>query len=87
MTEDQLELIMKRCLEAQKGDWKAYIEGRDHESRSSFIMTGTGQERGEDLEISGATSADLEFIAHAKQDIPLLIDEVRRVKDLLRKLT
>jgi hypothetical protein len=40
-------------------------------------MTGSGRERGEDIELSGLTIADYEFIAHAREDIFLLLDEWR----------
>ncbi len=65
----------------------AYFEGRDHYGGSSFIQTAT-----QDIEISaedyrgggGHYCADLDFIAHAKQDIPRLLDEVERLRSLLR---
>jgi hypothetical protein len=70
--------------------WVSFIEGRDCESGSSFIMTGIakgdniwGKTRGEDIYLSGATNADQDFIAHARQDIPMLIAEIERLKKLL----
>lgn len=83
LTEKQLNEIESRLLKAQRGIWKAYIEGRDHTSGSDFIMTGKGDDRGEDIEMSGATVDDYDFIASAKQDIPLLLAEVKRLKKLL----
>ncbi|WP_225976254.1 hypothetical protein [Mucilaginibacter ginsenosidivorax] len=47
-------------------------------------MTGEGDGREEDIEMTGATIADYDFIAFAKQDIPRLISEVRRLKELLK---
>jgi hypothetical protein len=44
-----------------------------------------GKTCGEDLEISGATNADLDFIAHARQDIPSLITEIERLQKLEKK--
>ena len=41
--------------------------------------------RKRDLEVIGATNDDLEFIAHAKQDIPLLIAEIEHLKSMLSK--
>ena len=35
---------------------------------------------GEDIYLSGATEADQDFIAGARQDIPALIDEIRRLR-------
>ena len=80
MTEKELNEIEERTNNAQKGLWKAFIEGRDHTSGSSFIMTGVGTERGNDIELCGATESDYDFIANAKQDIPKLIAEIRRLK-------
>lgn len=80
ITEEELKQIELRCSRAQPGPWKAFIEGRDHESGSNFIMTGEGNRRGEDIEVLGATEADYDFIANARQDIPKLIQEIRRLK-------
>jgi hypothetical protein len=90
MTIEDLQLIKNRYEATSVAPWVSFIEGRDHESGSSFVMTGipVGEDiwqskRGEDLEISGATNADLDFIAHARQDIPALIAEIERLKILL----
>lgn len=82
LTDEELKQIEKRVNEAQSGPWKAYIEGRDHESGSSFIMTGTANQRGDDIELTGATNADYDFIANARQDIPKLIEAIRELKNL-----
>ena len=76
----ELEAIRRRCDNATPGPWKSFIEGRDHTSGSSFIMTGRGNSRGNDIELSGATSADQDFIAHARQDIVRLLNEIARLK-------
>jgi hypothetical protein len=90
MTTEQLQIIRDRCNATSIAPWVASIEGRDHESGSSFIMTGIPkgehiwqEKRGEDLEICGATNADLDFIANARQDIPLLITEIERLQKIL----
>jgi hypothetical protein len=80
ITEAELKVIEERTAKAQAGPWKAYIEGRDHESGSDFIITGEGTERGEDIEMIGATQADFDFIANARQDMPRLIKEIRELK-------
>jgi hypothetical protein len=92
MTKTDINNIKKRYEATTIAPWIASIEGRDHESGSSFIMTGipTGEDiwqekRGEDLEIIGATNADLDFIANARQDIPTLITEIERLNRLLNK--
>jgi hypothetical protein len=67
-----LDEIERRCAAATPGPWKSYVEGRDHTAGDSFIMTG-----GEDIYLTGATLADQDFIAHARQDLPALIQEIR----------
>lgn len=88
---EYLNEIKDRLSKTTIAPWVASIEGRDHESGSHFIMTGIPageniwqEKRGEDLEIIGATIADIDFIAHARQDIPALIAEVERLQDLLK---
>ena len=83
ITNDELHAMRVRCDAATPGPWKSYVEGRDHTSGSSFIMTGEGGSRGPDIELSGATSPDQDFIAHARQDVPRLIAELERLRDLL----
>ena len=60
MTDNEIKLIEERCNKATPGPWVSYIEGRDHESGCDFIMTS-----GEDIELTGATHDDQDFIAHA----------------------
>ena len=61
MTDDELRIIKERCEKATPGPWISFIEGRDHTSGSSFIRTA-----GEDIELSGATDADQDFIASCR---------------------
>ena len=76
MTEKELKEIEDRCNKATTGPWKSMIEGRDHTSGDSFIMTG-----GEDIYIdSPLLDNNQDFIANAKQDIPKLISEIRKLK-------
>jgi hypothetical protein len=59
-----------------------FCEGRDHTSGDSVIKLGAnGQE--EDLYITGGTVEDQDFIANARQDIPLLLDEIERLRKIL----
>lgn len=84
ITPDELDEIAARAAVATPGPWKASVEGRDHDSGSDFIMTSDGMGgRGEDIEPSGATLADLDFIAHAREDVPRLVLEVLRLRSLL----
>jgi hypothetical protein len=91
MSEQELEAIKLRYEATTVAPWVSFIEGRDCESGSSFIMTGIekganiwGEKRGEDIYLTGVTNADMDFIAHARQDIPKLITEIERLKKLLK---
>lgn len=83
ITDQELQAIQQRYERASPGPWRSMIEGRDHTSGSSFIMTGRSESRGSDIELSGATTEDQDFIAHARQDIPRLLAEIRRLRALL----
>lgn len=80
ISDDELNLIIQRCEKATKGPWISYVEGRDHTSGSNFILTGTECNRRKNIELIGGTIDDQEFIAHARQDIPKLINEIKRLK-------
>jgi len=43
-------------------------------------MVGEGANRGDDIELNGATVADQDFIAHARQDVPKLLAEIERLR-------
>jgi hypothetical protein len=78
LSQTYLESVRKRCEAATKGPWVSLIEGRDHTSGDSVIKRGpNGVE--EDLYLTGGTIEDQDFIAHAKQDIPILLDEIERL--------
>ncbi len=81
LPDEELQRMQKRCAAATPGPWKSYVEGRDHTSGSSFIMTGE-----EDIELTGATEADQDFVAHARQDVPHLLEEVRRLRQKIEEL-
>jgi hypothetical protein len=83
--DDDLDEISARCDEATPPPWRSFVEGRDHTSGSSFIMRGDGAARHEDIELTGATVADQDFIAHARQDVPRLVAEVTRLRRILKE--
>ncbi len=89
ISDEELKGIRARCDAASPGPWRSYIEGRDHTSGSSFIMVGEGEgeNRADDIELSGATTADQDFIAHARQDVPRLLAEVARLRLLIQGLS
>lgn len=47
-------------------------------------MVGGSEVRTDDIEIIGATPEDQDFIAHARQDIILLLEEIDYLKSQLR---
>jgi hypothetical protein len=71
--------IESRCYVATRGPWESYVVGRDTEAGMNCIATG---ESGS-MEIIGGTVADQDFIAHAREDIPRLVIEVRRLRTAL----
>ncbi|MDH3388308.1 MAG: hypothetical protein OEN02_10415 [Gammaproteobacteria bacterium] len=85
MTEEEIQLIEKRCAAATKGPWKSFVEGRDHESGSDIIQTGGDDPDSPDIELIGATVEDQDFIASARQDVPCLIEEIRRLRHRLKE--
>ena len=78
MDVNDLAAIQERCEQATAGPWTSYVEDRDFTSGSSFIETS-----GEDIYLNGATIADQDFIASCRQDVPLLIDEIMRLRKML----
>ncbi|BAL77316.1 hypothetical protein [Bradyrhizobium cosmicum] len=77
LTEEDIEAIKSRRDQATPGPWKSFIEAREKTSGSDFIQT-----EGEDIYLTGATGADQDFIAHARQDIPRLIAEIERLRSI-----
>ena len=75
ISNQELKDIKNRLENTSKGTWQAFVEDRDFESGSSFIKT-----EGDDIELIGATEADYDFIAHAKEDISKLLDEIERLR-------
>lgn len=91
MKESELKVIEDRSKSSTPGPWKSFVEGRDIQSADSFLMTGLADDediwsdkRGNDIYLTGATIADQDFIAHARQDIPKLISEIKRLQSLLK---
>lgn len=78
MKDTEIKQIKDRCERATKGPWISFVEGRDHTSGSSFIRTAC-----DDIELTGASADDQDFIAHARQDIPALIEEICRLRKIL----
>jgi hypothetical protein len=88
IVDEEIENIRARCNAARSGPWVLIVEGRDQTSGSSFIMIGEGNNRAEDLYLTGddrpVPIADYDFVANARQDIPFLLAEIDRLKNQLR---
>lgn len=78
----ELEAIRQRCDATTAGPWESFVEGRDHLGGNDFIRTGGMDDKSPDIELLGASVADQDFIAHARQDIPRLLDEIERLRKL-----
>ena len=85
ITEEELNEIERRCNAATKAPWESFIEGRDHESGSDFIRTGGLDDNSPDIELTGASGEDQDFIAHTRQDVPRLVEELRRLRKQLNE--
>jgi hypothetical protein len=83
VTDEEICKIEARCNAATAGPWQSFIEGRDHMSGSDFIRTGGSDSLSPDIYLMDATHADQDFVARARQDIPSLIAEVRRLRALV----
>lgn len=87
MTPSELEAIEKRAEAATKGPWATHWERRRLVDRS-----GVWSERGivADRIAGGGTNDDGEtnaaFIAHAREDVPALVLEVRRLRGVLAEI-
>jgi hypothetical protein len=78
MTDEELKVIRERCEKATPGPWRA--DGR-------YIETIEGAE--EEMAIydeGGHDELDAEFIAHAREDVPRLLEEIERLREGLKKL-
>ncbi|MFT5993990.1 MAG: hypothetical protein ACI82G_003001, partial [Bradymonadia bacterium] len=80
MTKDELQRIEQLCRGVTPGPWKASIEGRDHMSGCDVVLTGHS-----DIELVGMPPGDVDFIAAARQVVPRLVAEVRRLQALVGK--
>lgn len=83
----RLDAIEARAAAATSGPWESFVEGRDHLGGDDFIRTGGLDDDAPDMYVTlnfgtasqSAGQSDLDFIAHARQDIPELVEVVRRL--------
>jgi hypothetical protein len=93
LTDEELTIIEGIAAAATPGPWTSFVEGRDHTGGDDFIRTGGLDDACPDLYLrhdspdrTGVVRVpieDLDFIAHAREDVPRLVAEVRRLRDLI----
>ena len=82
ISERDLELMERRSQAATPGPWISFVVGRDLEAGLNCIEVGYYDV----MEVIGASAADQDFIAGAREDVPRLIKEVRRLRAEIRVL-
>lgn len=90
ISDEELAAMELRASNATSGPWQSFVEGRDHHSGDSFIRTGGLDDEAPDMYVTlyldakptPATPDDLDFIAAARQDVPRLVAEIRRLRNL-----
>jgi hypothetical protein len=90
LSDDELDRMEARTEASLPGPWEAFVEGRDHLGGDDFIRTGGLDDDAPDMYVTldhwnseparPAGPAVLDFIAAARQDVPRLIAEVRRLR-------
>ena len=84
LTDAEIDELRRMSERATPAPWRAMIEGRDHTSGDSFIMVGREDDRDEDMYVSRdsgpASSADLDFIAAARNYLPRLLEELTKLR-------
>ncbi|GIH17079.1 hypothetical protein [Rugosimonospora africana] len=93
MTDDELDEIERRAMLATPGPWEARLETRWGTGGASCIDLNPGGD--EDAELyfiydpiprvspNADLDADLDFVAHARTDVPHLVAEIRRLRSLV----
>ncbi|MFB3387198.1 hypothetical protein [Flavobacterium sp. LAR06] len=84
METKELENIIKICNKATRPPWNSFIEERDHESGSNFIMTGDENDRDYDIEFFNIRKDDQDFIAMSRNVVPQLVSEIIRLQKILK---
>jgi hypothetical protein len=90
ITDDVLDQMLARAEASLRSPWQSFVEGRDHFGGDSFIRTGGLDDASPDMYVTlsywddnpvkPATADVLDFIAAAREDVPRLVAEVRRLR-------
>ena len=90
LDDETLDRLMRLSDRGDRPPWNASVEGRDHKSGDTFIMIGAEGDRREDLYLSRdsgpADAPTHDLIAEARNALPVLIGEIRRLRSELDKL-
>lgn len=82
LTVEQLGAIRKRAEAATKGNWHKAILKYDPRTFTVGAFNGTVSVVGD---VNNENDAD--FIAHAREDIPALLNEIDRLKEDMREIS
>lgn len=93
MDESRLAEIRERARLATGAPWEAFVFSDKNANDEDFIRVGGLDDSKPDMYLIywlGESRIpvpvdDLEFIAHARQDIPLLLEEIERLRTALRE--
>jgi len=90
LTDEDLGEMEARAEASLPGPWESFIAERDHTGGDDFIRTGGLDDAAPDMYVTlsywdsepakSAGPAVLDFIAAARQDVPHLVAEVRRLR-------
>jgi hypothetical protein len=88
LDDDALDRLMRLSELGDPPPWKSCVEGRDHSSGDTFIVIGADADRREDLYLSRdsgpADASTHDLIAEARNALPALIAELRRLRSETR---
>lgn len=94
LTEEELAAMEKRLAAAAPAPWWGWLETRDCTGGESFIQITPDADEDNEIYFSRfiggrelkspneQLDADVDFIAHAREDMPRLIAEIRRLRGL-----
>jgi hypothetical protein len=84
LTDEVLRELLRLSETADASPWVSWVEGRDFLGGDSFIQVGPDGSRSTDIYVTRdslpADAAELDVIAAARTYLPLLVDEVVRLR-------